>query len=204
MSHTLAQTLLGSLRRKDLPRSQYRQCAHQLALCMAEQAADHLETASIAIQTPMGNTTIPTFKDPLILVPILRSGLVLLPAFIEYFPDAAIGCLGMKRDEKTAIPHLYYKNMPPIKGTETLIILDPMVATGGSALAALEIITKMPVQPKRLMFVGIIGSQQGVDVVKKAYPHLTMLITHIDPKLNDKKFIVPGLGDFGDRFFGTE
>jgi uracil phosphoribosyltransferase len=204
MSYTLAQTLLGSLRRKDLPRSLYRQHAHQLALCMAQQAADQLETGTTAIQTPMGNATVPTFKDPLILVPILRSGLVLLPAFIEYFPDAAIGCLGMKRDEKTAIPHLYYQNMPPMTGEEQMIILDPMLATGGSLLAALEIITKMPVQPKRLMFVGIIGSQQGVAAVKKAYPHLTMLITHIDPHLNDKKFIVPGLGDFGDRFFGTE
>lgn len=204
MISTLAQTLLGTMRRKDISRGVYRQCAYQLALCLAQQTADHLKTQMVTIQTPMGKADVPMFKQPLVLVPILRSGLVLLPAFIEYFPEAAIGCVGMKRDEKTAVPHLYYQNMPKLNGNERIIMLDPMIATGGSALATLEIIKKLAPNAEDIIFVAVIGSQEGVATIKKAHPNLTLIITAIDPELNDKKFIVPGLGDFGDRFFGTE
>ena len=201
--NTLSTYLLGQLRRKDLPQGLFRYHAHQLALCMAQQAAEHLTTKQINIQTPMGTAPGIAFEKHIVLVPILRSGLVLLPAFIEYFPDAGIGCVGMRRDEKTAIAKLYYQNIPKLTGNEQIIMLDPMIATGGSSIATLTILKDLGINPNRVLFVAIIAAQEGVDAVKQAFSDITILVTAIDKELNKDKFIVPGLGDFGDRYFGT-
>ncbi len=200
----LATTLLSQIRRKDISRTVFRQHAYNLSLCLAQQAAEHLAVKTIHIQTPLGTAQGNAIADQLVLVPILRSGLVLLPAFIEFFGEASIGCLGMKRDEKTAIAHLYYQNLPKISGSEQIIVLDPMIATGGSATDALTILSKLCIQQERILFVAVIASQEGINKVKTAFPKVTILVTAIDPELNSTKFIVPGLGDFGDRFFGTE
>jgi len=200
----LSNVLISQLRRKDLPRGLFRLHAHQLALCLAQQAAEHLATTTTNIATPLGTAQGTAFQKPLMLVPILRSGLVLLPAFIEYFPDATIGCVGMKRDEKTAIPNLYYCNLPKLAGNEQIIMLDPMIATGGSSIATLEILQKKGIDPNTVLFVAVIASEEGLHAVQKAFPKITILVTAVDKELNKTKFIVPGLGDFGDRYFGTE
>lgn len=200
----LTQVLLSQLRRKELTRAEFRYHAHQLAMCMAQQAAEYIKPTINTIQTPLATTQGTSFTQPIVLIPILRSGLVLLPAFIEYFPHAGIGCVGLRRDEKTAIANLYYKNIPKLSGKEQIIMLDPMIATGGSGSAALDIITKMGIKQEQIIFVGIIAAQEGVDVIKKSFPKITLIVTAIDKDLNAAKFIVPGLGDFGDRYFGTE
>lgn len=200
----LIDVLVSNLRCKDLSRGQFRHYTHQLALCLAHKTTNYLTTVPITVQTPLGQAAGKKFDHSIKLISILRSGLVLLPAFIEYFPDAHIGCIGLKRDEKTAIAHQYYQNLPDIINSEQIIVLDPMIATGGSATAALKIITELGVEQKRIIFVAIIGSQEGVDTVLKTFPHIKLIIAAVDQKLNPNKFIFPGLGDFGDRYFGTE
>jgi uracil phosphoribosyltransferase len=202
--YTLSQALISQLRRKELTRAEFRLHAHQLAHCLAQQAVDHLKPTPIKVTTPFGKADGIAFTQPLVLVPILRSGLVLLPAFVELFPDAAIGCVGLRRDEKTAIATLYYNNLPKLTGNEQIIMLDPMIATGGSSCATLEILTKQGIAQRNILFVAVIAAQQGLDVVKNAFPGITTIVAAVDKELNPKKFIVPGLGDFGDRYFGTE
>jgi uracil phosphoribosyltransferase len=196
--------LLSQLRRKDLSRTYFRYHSNQLALCLAHQASEYLSTKSISIQTPLGQAGGTVFNNPIVLVPILRSGLALLPGFMNYFPEAGVGFVGLRRDEKTAIASLYYRNIPKLSGQEDIIILDPMIATGGSAIDALEIITKEGIKQEQIIFVGVIASQEGIDTVQKAFPKIKLIVAATDKQLNTTKFIVPGLGDFGDRYFGTE
>jgi len=200
----LANVLLSNLRSKDLSQGQFRFNAHLLSQSLAQQAANHVHTQEITINTPLGAATGQAFTNHLVLVPILRSGLVLLPAFISYFPDAGIGCVGLRRDEKTAVAHFYYQNLPKLFGSEQLIMLDPMIATGGSAIATLNIVSNLGIKQEQIIFVAMIASQDGIDAVKNVYPKIRLLVAAIDKNLNKDKFIVPGLGDFGDRYFGTE
>lgn len=202
--NNLADVLLSNLRRKDISRGDFRFNAQQLSQNLAQQAANHVQTRAVTISTPFGISAGKTFNKNLVLVPILRSGLVLLPAFISYFPDASIGCVGLKRDEKTAINHLYYQNLPKLLGDEQIIMLDPMIATGGSAIATLTIFSNLGFKQEQVIFVAFIASQEGVDTIKNAFPRITLLVAAIDKELSKDKFIVPGLGDFGDRYFGTE
>lgn len=200
----LSSILLSKIRNKDLSRTDFRKNALDLCLCLAQQTCEFLHTHPIQVQTPCGQAQGDAFTNHLLLVPILRSGLVMLPAFIEYFPEALIGCIGLRQDEKTAIANLYYQNIPKLSGHEQVIMLDPMIATGDSAQAALTTITKLGIPQTQIIFVGIIASQDGIRAVQETFPSIKILVATIDKELNDKKFIVPGLGDFGDRFFGTE
>ncbi len=196
--------LMTILRNKQTPIDQFRDSAHQLALIMAQEATTYLPTKPHVITTPLEapfNGT--TWAQPVTLIPILRSGLALLPAFLNYFPTANVGIVGLKRDESTAIAHWYYKNIPPISAQSTVIILDPMLATGGSALATLDMLATIDINQKQIIFAGIISSQEGINAVKKSYPDITIITADCDPALNQSKYIVPGLGDFGDRYFGT-
>jgi uracil phosphoribosyltransferase len=202
--HTLMHVLISQLRRKELTRAEFRLHAHQLAECLAQVAVEQLKTKAITITTPFGQAAGIEFSQPIVLVPILRSGLALLPAFTNLFPNAGIGCVGLRRDEKTAIATLYYNNIPKLSGDEQIIMLDPMIATGGSSCATLDILTKKGIKQNNILFVAVIAAQHGIDVVKKAFPGITILVAAIDQELNAQKFIVPGLGDFGDRYFGTE
>lgn len=141
--------------------------------------------------------------NPTILVPILRAGLSLLPAFSSAFPKASIGVIGIKRDEKTAMPIKYYDKLPSITSNDRILILDPMVATGGTAHLALTTLTNLGASPSQITLIGIIASTQGLTALKKTHPQVTLNILATDPLLSDDKMILPGLGDFGDRYFGT-
>lgn len=201
---SLKNLLITKLRNKNTSRAEFRYSAMQLASLLALEAESIIETQKINIETPITTTTGLQIKKDIILIPILRSGLALLPAFIEHFPNSAVGVVGMKRDEKTAIAHLYYKNIPKISDSDQVIILDPMIATGGSGTDTIKIITDMGVDQKQIIFVGIIAAPEGIKVMKQAYPDIKIIVAITDEGLTSKKFITPGLGDFGDRFFGTE
>jgi uracil phosphoribosyltransferase len=176
---------LSQLRDREIEMPAFRKAAHQLIHLLAHEALSHLDT-----------------KDPITLVPILRSGLSMLPVFLHYFPNASIGILGLQRDKKTAETMQYYCNMPPLTPEHRVIILDPMIATGNTARTAFDIILKhVPIE--HTLFVGIISAAQGVNAIKKAHPKAQLIVAGQDAHLNDKNFIVPGLGDFGDRYFGT-
>lgn len=196
--------LMTILRDKKTSIDQFRIAAHQIALILAEEALALVPTKSRIVTTPVGHDFVGAeLACSVILVPILRSGLALLPAFLKFFPTAQIGVAGLKRDEQTAIAHWYYKNIPTISPDAMVIVLDPMLATGGSLLETLGLITSMGVDQKRIIFAGVISAQTGIDAIRKKYPDITMVIADGDLELNDKKYIVPGLGDFGDRYFGT-
>lgn len=135
------------------------------------------------------------------LIPIMRAGLALLPAFKEVFEGAPIGILGIRRDETTALPHLYYENLPTLSPHNHVLLLDPMLATGGSANLAIERIKAKGAT--RITLVSIIAAPEGIHEVKTKHPEVEIYTVAIDEKLDANHYIVPGLGDYGDRYFGT-
>jgi uracil phosphoribosyltransferase len=200
-----AKTLLISvLRDKSATRTQFRHSALRLAEILAYEAASTIEAETISIETPISRASGLKITKPVVLVPILRSGLALLPAFLKIFTEASVGVVGMKRDEHTAEPMLYYKNIPPINANAQVIVLDPMIATGGSGVDALKILTEMGVRQDQIIFVGVISAPEGLSKMKHAFPDVRIIVGIQDQGLTPNKFITPGLGDFGDRFFGTE
>lgn len=199
----MKQTLLTILRNKKTTIDQFRQASEKLGLVLANEVSSHLEKEKISIETPMAATQGYKFKNDIVLVPILRSGIALLSPFMSFFPKATVGFVGLQRDEKTAIAELYYYKVPPIKDTDDVILLDPMIATGGSAIDALKILKDNGAKEEKIIFAAVIAATEGLERVKKEFPKIKIIIPHVDSKLNTKKFIVPGLGDFGDRFFGT-
>ena len=174
--------LLLILRNKQTPMSSFRKAATTLTKLLANK-----------IIAP---------KD-VVLVPVLRSGLAMLPPFLETFPEASVGFLGMVRDEKTLLAHMYYQKLPFCEKGKTILLLDPMLATGGSAKLAIHHLIDAGASEEKIQLISIIGAKQGVQAVKQAYPRLTLHLAAFDETLDAHGFIVPGLGDFGDRFFGT-
>lgn len=196
--------LITKLRDASTSRSEFRNTAHQLAYLLAAEAGNYLETTTKTIKTPISSTTGVIFKKRIILLPILRSGLILLPAFLYYFPESLVGFVGMKRDEATAKPRLYYQNLPKIESSDQIIILDPMIATGGTAVDTISLLIKQGITSEQILFVGIISAPEGMKIVHTAHPKVTFMVAVQDQGLTSHYFITPGLGDFGDRYFGTE
>lgn len=192
---------LTLLRDKNTTASSFREAAQQLALLMAAEVAMGIQLKSRTIHTPLEATEGSILQDRVILVPILRAGLALLPAFQQLFKEAPIGFFGVRRDEKTAEPKLYYENIPPCSAKDQVILLDPMLATGGSINMAIDRIKAKGAL--RILFVSIVAAPEGIHAVQKRHPDVALYTVATDRALNSSKFIVPGLGDFGDRFFGT-
>jgi uracil phosphoribosyltransferase len=200
----LKSLLISTLRDQNTGRAQFRHAALNLAEVLAFKASEFLNITTEPLQTPIAKTQGTKLKNNIMLVPILRSGLALLPAFLKYFPDAPVGIVGLRRDEKTAIAQLYYNKVPKINSQDQVIILDPMIATGGTAEATLNILQNMGVQQERIIFVSIVCAPQGLEHASKKFPGVKFIVAVKDENLTPNKFITPGLGDFGDRFFGTE
>lgn len=194
---------ISTLRNNETNIQEFRHAAHVLADILAVQAVDHLTLKTVSLQTPYAKTEGKILAHTIMLLPILRSGIAFLPAFTEFFPNAPIGFMGLKRDEKTGIAHFYYKNFPPLNDNSFVIILDPTIATGGTALQTITAVVEAGVAQTRILFVAMICSQPGLEAVRARYPHITILCAAVDPALDTNFRIVPGLGDFGDRYFGT-
>lgn len=182
--------------------AQYRQATDQLGRIIAAESGMFLQKTSQIVQTPLGSAQGAAVAHQPLLVPILRSGLALLFPFISIYPHASVGILGIRREEKTALPHLYYSNLPPFEKKAPLFLLDPMIATGGSATLAIKILKEAGADEAHIILFGIVASQEGLDHITSRYPKVRFHLVHVDPELNAQKMIVPGLGDFGDRFFG--
>lgn len=194
---------LTKLRDKNSGRAEFQHNAHMISNLLAQQALLHIKTKEVDITTPIAPTDGLERTQEVVLVPILRAGITMLPAFLQYFPGAAIAVVGLKRDEKTAIAHRYYQNFPPLNKNQQIIILDPMIATGGTGVATLELLKEKGIEQKQILFVSIVSAPEGLTAIKSKFPDITIITAATDEKLNDKKFIIPGLGDFGDRYFGT-
>ncbi len=181
----------------------FRSTAKQLGSLLLAEAAKEIPMHEAEVETVLGTASGKKPACRIILVPILRAGLALLPTALELFPTAPIGMFGIRRDEKTVEPRLYYQNLPPLTSDDWILVLDPMLATAGSVSLALEKLLEAGARPDRVSLISIIASKLGVETVQKRYPAVKQIIAAVDPELNRDKFIVPGLGDFGDRYFGT-
>lgn len=201
---TIIELSMSVLRNKKSTMTEFRAASERLAYALAHNVSQFVELTKTTVTTPLEQpATAHVLASNIVLIPILRSGLALLPTFLYFFPSAKVGFFGMKRDEQTAKAHLYYQKLPPIGKSDQIIILDPMLATGGSATDALTILTKQGIAQERIIFAGVICAPEGLNKLKKDFPKVRPILAVEDRELNAQKYIVPGLGDFGDRYFGT-
>lgn len=202
--NTIIELSMNVLRNKNSTMAEFRAASEHLACALAHQVSQFVQLTKTTVTTPLGESaTTHVLANNIVLIPILRSGLALLPTFLHFFPSAKVGFFGMKRDEQTAKAHLYYQKLPPIEADDQIIILDPMLATGGSTADALTILTKQGIAQERIIFAGIICAPEGLNKIRTEFPKVRLILAVQDNSLNAQKYIVPGLGDFGDRYFGT-
>jgi uracil phosphoribosyltransferase len=200
VDHALAGHLLAQIRDGGTPPPVFRTLAKRLALTLASEAIRDLPTAEITVRTPLEETTGRVLGD-LVAVPILRAGLGMLEAVTELFPEVAVGYIGLERDEASLEPQSYYRKLPPVRGRHVLV-LDPMLATGGSGSAATAAVREGG--PASIRFVCVVAAPEGIRRMETDHPDVPIFTAAIDRQLNERGYIVPGLGDFGDRLFGTE
>lgn len=200
LRHPLAEHILTHLRDKTTKPVLFRNLSYQLSLLLALEATRDLGTVEKSIETPLQKTTGKVLARPLVVVPILRAGLGMLQPFQDIFPDISVGYVGLERDHETAVARSYYCKLPPVKDTRTIVV-DAMLATGGSASQALSVVKEHGATDVRL--VCIIGAPEGVETVTRAHPEVPIILGVLDEALDSRKYIVPGLGDFGDRLYGT-
>lgn len=195
--------LLTTLRDRNTAQNEFRKASDKLAELLAAETAEHIEMQRTVVETPIAKTTGYKAAHGVVLIPILRAGMALLPAYMRLFDEARVGFFGIRRDEATAQPFLYYENLPFIDKNDQIIVLDPMLATGGSAVLVLHKLVSKGIAPDRITLVSIIAAPQGIAFVKHSYPEVQVQVAVQDEGLNDQKFIVPGLGDYGDRYYGV-
>ena len=200
VDHALAGHLLAQLRSQETAPPVFRTLAKRLALTLALEAIRDLPATEITVRTPLEETT-GLVLDDLVAVPILRAGLGMLEAVTELFPEVAVGYIGLERDEASLEPQSYYRKLPPVEGRHVLV-LDPMLATGGSGSAATSAVKEGG--PASIRFVCVVAAPEGVRRMEADHPDVPIFTAAIDRQLNERGYIVPGLGDFGDRLFGTE
>jgi uracil phosphoribosyltransferase len=200
VDHALAGHLLAQLRSQETAPPVFRTLAKRLALTLALEAIRDLPATEITVRTPLEETT-GLVLDDLVAVPILRAGLGMLEAVTELFPEVAVGYIGLERDEASLEPQSYYRKLPPVEGRHVLV-LDPMLATGGSGSAATSAVKEGG--PASIRFVCVVAAPEGIRRMEADHPDVPIFTAAIDRQLNERGYIVPGLGDFGDRLFGTE
>jgi len=200
VQHPLVKHILTRLRDASTEPAQFRALARQLTLLLAVEATRDLPVREHTVQTPLETTQGHSLAQPIVAVPILRAGLGMLEAITELFTDVRVGYIGLERDEATAVARAYYCKLPPI-GASRVLLLDPMLATGGSAAQAVEVLLKAGAQD--IVHICVVAAPEGVRLLNERFPQVRIVAASIDRGLNDRKFIVPGLGDFGDRLYGT-
>jgi uracil phosphoribosyltransferase len=200
LSHPLADHALTHLRDQTTKPATFRTLAHQLGLMLALEATRDLPTRGHAVNTPLEPHTGRVLAEQLVVVPILRAGLGMVQPYLDLFPDVSVGYVGLERDHATAQARSYYCKLPPLAGKRVLCV-DPMLATGGSAATALDLLREAGAEDLRLVV--IVAAPEGVAAVHAAHPTVPVFTAALDRELNAKKYILPGLGDFGDRLFGT-
>lgn len=202
LNHPLASHIITHLRDKTTKPATFRTLAYQISLLLAIEATRNLVTTAKPIDTPLEPVVGQVLaRQPLVVVPILRAGLGMVQPFLDLFPDVAVGYVGLERDHETAIARSYYCKLPPVGGDVRVLVVDPMLATGGSAVQALEIVRGHGATDTVL--VSIVSAPEGVAAVEKRFPNVSIHTAALDRTLNDRKYILPGLGDFGDRLYGT-
>lgn len=200
-THPLIANALTYLRAQESNAETFQRYARVAAQVLALEVLRDLPLGEVVIQTPLESTTSHKLTLDVVFVPVLRSGLAMLDAVHNFFPGSKVGFVGLERDEKTAIAHQYYSKLPAHLESSRVVILDPMLATGGSALAALDLLTERGARDLRVAC--IVAAPEGVRAINERYPDVSLWCCALDRELNEHKFIMPGLGDFGDRYYGT-
>jgi len=202
VDHPLVQHKLSLIRDRKTPGSLFRSLIEEVGLILATEATRSLPTESVVIETPLERMSSLRLGslDP-VLVPVLRAGLGLLPPFLQLMPTAKVGHLGLYRDHDTLVPVPYYRNFPPLLEARPVFILDPMLATGGSGSEAVRQLKAAGAV--NLTFVSLLAAPEGLERLHGDHPDLTIVVGAVDRQLNEKGYILPGLGDAGDRLFGT-
>jgi uracil phosphoribosyltransferase len=201
VTHPLVHDALVSLRDKRTPPEHFRRAATRISVLLAAEALKDLPTQDVTVETPLGPAPGRTLGPDVVVVPVLRAGLGMLDAVLELVPGARVGHIGLQRDEMTAVASQYYSKLPPRLGSSHVLIIDPMLATGGSAVAGLDLLARAGATAIRMIC--IVAAPEGVSVVQQRHPNVEIYTPVVDRQLNEHKFIVPGLGDFGDRLYGT-
>jgi len=201
VSHPVAQDVLLQLRDRTTPPSRFRRLTHRLSLILTIEATRRLPMMLARVDTPLEPAQGEALEAAVVVVPVLRAGLGMVDAVLEILPDARVGHIGLQRDERTALATRYYLKLPDGLAGNTALVVDPMLATGGSAATAIALLQDAGVQDIRL--VCVIAAPEGIAAVQTAHPAVPIFTAVIDRELNASKFILPGLGDFGDRLYGT-
>ena len=200
-SHPLVKHKLTILRDKETKSKEFRELIREIAILLAYEATRDLALAPASVETPMGSAAGAFLQEQIGLVPVLRAGLGMVEGVWEMMPGSEVWHIGLFRDERTLKPVQYYNKLPVSPTVQVCIVLDPMLATGGSASATVDILKKWGAQ--RIKYMGIIAAPEGIKTLHEAHPDVDVHIAAVDEKLNDIGYIVPGLGDAGDRQFGT-
>lgn len=201
VDHPLALDALVDLRDRRTPPERFRRTARRLSVLLAAEALRTLPTVNVSVDTPVAPAGGHRIEPDVVVVPVLRAGLGMLDAVLELVPQARVGHIGLQRDETTAIASRYYSKLPARLDSSFVLMIDPMLATGGSAIAALDLLRSAGAS--RVRIVCIVAAPEGVAAVERHFPNVWIYTPVVDAGLNDQKYIVPGLGDFGDRLYGT-
>ena len=202
LNHPLVNHRVTLMRDQETPPKIFRELVNEITTFLAYEALKDLRTVSIPVTTPVAETTGDHISDRIVIVPILRAGMGMLDAMLDVVPSAIVGVLGMQRNEETAEPIPYYSKVPPMRGDALALVIDPMLATGGSACDAVAQLKKLGY--RRIKLLNMIAAPEGVSRFETAHPDVPVYLASLDERLNEHFYIVPGLGDAGDRIFGTE
>lgn len=203
MDHPLIRHKIGYIRRIDTGTKDFRQTISEIATLICYEATRDLELTDVEIETPICRTTVQELKGrKLCIVPILRAGLGMVDGMLQLVPTARVGHIGLYRDPETLKPVEYYCKMPADVAEREIFVVDPMLATGGSSVAAIQMLKDRGC--KKIHFMCIIAAPEGLKAMQEAHPDVDIYVGSLDEKLNEHGYIVPGLGDAGDRIFGTK
>ncbi|HAW94979.1 MAG: uracil phosphoribosyltransferase [Phycisphaerae bacterium] len=200
--HPLVQDKIARARDVKTTHSQFRRLLNEIAGLMTYEVCRELKTRNTEVETPVGVTNGRYLDEPLTLVPILRAGIGMTDGMLGLLPEARVGHVGLYRDEETLEPVEYYAKFPPDMAQGMVLLIDPMLATGGSASAAVDLLKRRGCE--RIRFICLVAAPEGVRRLEKDHPNLTIYSAVLDERLNESGYIVPGLGDAGDRIFGTQ
>ncbi len=202
VSHPLVHDALATLRDRATPPELFRRIAVRISLLLAAEATRDVPAVDSTVDSPLGPAPGRRITGDVVVVPVLRAGLGMLDAVLELIPSARVGHIGLQRDEMTAVASQYYSKLPPDLSRSFVLMIDPMLATGGSAVAALDLLRRAGARDVRMIC--IVAAPEGIALVERHHPDVQVFTPVVDTGLNPHKFIVPGLGDFGDRLYGTE
>jgi len=201
IKHPCVQHKLAIIRDVETGHKRFRELATEITQFVCYEALKQLKTREVKVQTPVAEASCRKIDTDIVVVPILRAGVGMLDGILDLLPTARVGFVGLYRDEETAQPVSYYDRLPPQTRGGTCIIIDPMLATGGSTNAAIDLLKQSGATD--IVVVCIVTCPEGLSAVEKEHPDVTVYTASVDERLNERKYIVPGLGDAGDRLFGT-